>query len=67
MAKSRMRAKIPQLEEALYGYFGAHHAFVARQIIDHIDYLDSAIGALTQPNFRNSSAFSLVEGLGLEQ
>ncbi|WP_276937596.1 IS110 family transposase, partial [Ferrimicrobium acidiphilum] len=48
MAKSRMRAKIPQLEEALYGHFGAHHAFVARQIIDHIDYLDSAIGALTQ-------------------
>ncbi len=48
MAKSRMRAKIPQLEEALHGHFGAHHAFVARQIIDHIDYLDSAIGALTQ-------------------
>nr|WP_276973910.1 IS110 family transposase [Ferrimicrobium acidiphilum] len=48
MAKSRMRAKIPQLEEALYGHFGAHHAFVAAQIIDHIDYLDSAIGALTQ-------------------
>ena len=48
MAKSRMRAKIPQLEEALYGHFGAHHAFVAKQIIDHIDYLDTAIEALTQ-------------------
>ncbi|MDA8373432.1 MAG: IS110 family transposase [Actinomycetota bacterium] len=48
MAKSSMRRKIPQLEEALYGHFGAHHAFVTRQIIDHIDYLDSAIAALTQ-------------------
>jgi transposase len=47
MAKSTMRPKIPQLQEALYGHFGPHHAFVARQIIDHIDYLDSAISKLT--------------------
>src|ERR1035438_4725719 len=47
MAKSRMRAKIPQLEEAFSGHFGAHHAIVCRQIIDHIDFLDRSIGALT--------------------
>jgi len=40
MAKSRMRTKIAQLEEALSGRFGEHHAVVCRQVIDHIDYLD---------------------------
>ena len=48
MAKGRMRAKIPELEEALSGHFGAHHAVVCRQIIDHIDFLDRSIGALTE-------------------
>ncbi len=48
MAKGRMRVKIPKLEEALSGHFGAHHAMVARQIIDHIDFLDSSITALTE-------------------
>lgn len=47
MAKSRMRAKIPALEEALAGHFGDHHAIVCRQIIEHIDFLDSSIAALT--------------------
>lgn len=47
MAKSRLRAKIPQLEEAFSGHFGAHHAIVCRQIIEHIDFLDQSIIALT--------------------
>jgi len=46
MAKSTMRKKIPQLEEALAGSFGAHHAAVCRRIIDHIDFLDQSIGEL---------------------
>ncbi|MGH9304165.1 MAG: IS110 family transposase, partial [Acidimicrobiales bacterium] len=48
MAKSRMRSKIGRLEEALSGHFGAHHGVVCRQIIDHIDFLDASIGALTE-------------------
>ena len=48
MAKGRMRAKIPALEEALSGRFGEHHAVVCRQIIDHIDFLDRSIAALTE-------------------
>jgi len=48
MAKGRMRAKIPELEEALSGHFGAHHAILCRQIIDHIDFLDHSIAALTE-------------------
>jgi transposase len=47
MARSRMRPKIPQLEEALSGHFGEHHAVVCRHVIDHIDYLDRAIADLT--------------------
>jgi hypothetical protein len=47
MAKSRTRAKIPQLEEAFSGHFGTHHALVCRQIIDYIDFLDHSIAPLT--------------------
>ena len=47
MARTRMRAKIDRLIDALPGHFGAHHAVVARQIIAHIDFLDSSIAALS--------------------
>jgi transposase len=47
MAKSRMRAKIPQLEEALSGTFTTHHAIVARQVIDHIEFIERSIAALS--------------------
>ncbi|HEX4864989.1 MAG TPA: IS110 family transposase [Acidimicrobiales bacterium] len=47
MARSTMRAKRPQLAEALSGRFGLHHATVARQIIAHIDFLDASIAALS--------------------
>ena len=47
MAKSRLRAKLPALEEAFSGHFGSHHAVVCRQIIDHVDFLDGSIAALT--------------------
>ena len=47
MAKSRLRAKIPQLEEAFSGRFGSHHALVCRQVIEHIDFLDRSIATLT--------------------
>ncbi len=48
MAKGKMRPKIPQLQEALAGHFGPHHAVVCRQIIDHIDFLDRSIAALSE-------------------
>lgn len=47
MSKSRMRAKKDQLVEALAGRFSEHHGVVARQILDHIAFLDSSIAALT--------------------
>ncbi len=48
MAKGRLRPKIAQLEEALSGHFGAHHAVVCRQVIDHIDFLDRSIAKLSE-------------------
>ena len=47
MAKGVMRNKIDRLEEALEGNFGAHHAMLCRQIIDHIDFLDDSIATLS--------------------
>jgi transposase len=47
MAKGVMRKKIERLEEALEGNFGAHHALVCRQVIDHLDFLDRSIATLT--------------------
>jgi transposase len=47
LSKSRMRAKKDRLELALAGNFGDHHGVVARQIIDHIDFLDASIRRLS--------------------
>ena len=44
----KLRPKIAQLEEALDGHFGPHHAIVCRQVIEHIDFLDGSIAALSK-------------------
>lgn len=48
LAAGRMRAKIPALSEALSGRFAAHHGVVARQILDHIRFLDATIAKLNE-------------------
>jgi transposase len=48
LAQGRMREKIPRLEEALVGRFSAHHAVIARQVLDHIDFLDASVAQLDQ-------------------
>jgi transposase len=48
MARGRMRDKLPELEEALSGHFGRHHAILCRRIIDHIAFLDRSIAELTK-------------------
>ena len=48
LAKGKLRPKIPELTEALAGHFGAHHAVAARRILDHVDFLDATIAALTE-------------------
>jgi transposase len=59
----RMRPKIAQLEEALAGHFGAHHAFVCRQVIDHIDFLDGSIAALSEEIAARLLPFEAAVGL----
>jgi len=46
LAKGKMRAKIPDLELALEGRFGDHHALMCRLHLDHIDHLDAMITKL---------------------
>jgi transposase len=48
LAKGRMREKIPDLERALVGRFGAHHRFLVAQQLAHIDYLDEVIARLSR-------------------
>jgi transposase len=43
MARSRMRTKIPQLEEAFVGYFTDHHRFLLAKMLARIDALDADI------------------------
>lgn len=47
MAKSHLRKKIPALQEALEANFDTGHAFLCRQIIDHLDHLDRSIAELS--------------------
>lgn len=47
LARGRLRAKLPALREALNGRFSLHHRRLAAHILDHIDYLEQTIGALS--------------------
>lgn len=48
LAKGRLREKIPQLQEALEGSFGAHQRFIVAKQLAHIDFLDESIDALDE-------------------
>lgn len=48
LAKGRLRKKIPELNEALFGRFDDHHAFLVRLHLDLIDGHDRAIEELTE-------------------
>ena len=47
LAKRRLRAKIPELTEALTGRFTDHHAFLAGMYLDAIDQRSQQIAELT--------------------
>jgi transposase len=46
MARTRMRAKIPQLVEAFTGHFDDHHRFLLSRMLDRIDGIDADIAIL---------------------
>jgi transposase len=46
LARKRLRAKLPQLQQALRGYVTEHHRFLLRLHLDHVAQLDELIGRL---------------------
>jgi transposase len=46
LARARMRAKIPLLEEAFVGHFTNHHAFLLRTMLARIDQASADIAAV---------------------
>ena len=47
LARGRLRAKIPQLEQALAGRLRAHHRELVALHLSHVDFLDEAIDGLS--------------------
>jgi transposase len=47
LAKGRMRGKLPELEQALTGRFGAHQRFLVARQLAHIDSLDALIAEVS--------------------
>jgi transposase len=47
LARGKLRAKIPQLEQALRGCFEAHQRFLVAQQLAHIDFLEETIERLS--------------------
>lgn len=48
LARGTLRRKIPALREALEGRFCPHHALLVGEILAKLDYLEEAIGRLSQ-------------------
>jgi transposase len=71
-ARTRLRARIEDLTEALTGHFEEHHAFLARRMLDRIDAVTVDITALEQrieaqiaPFARQVAQLDEVTGIGL--
>ncbi|MFV2022878.1 hypothetical protein ACFHVL_30900, partial [Micromonospora sp. LOL_023] len=48
MARSRLRAKITQLEDAFVGRFSAHHGFLLTRMLARIDAITADIAEVNQ-------------------
>ena len=44
----RLRAKLPQLEEALAGRMRDHHRFMLRELLTHLDHIGTAIATVNE-------------------
>lgn len=71
LAKGRMRRKIPDLAQALEGRFDAHHAQLARSILNRLDLVeqdlvevDEAIGVACQPWAHQIELLQTIPGVG---
>ncbi len=57
-ARGKLRHKIPELERALAGSFGAHQRFLVARQLAHIDYLDETIAAVSAEIARRLAPFA---------
>jgi len=71
MARTRMRPKIGELQQALVGRFDEHHALMARLHLDHIDQLnvtadrlDAEVDRLMAPFAEPATRLMTVPGIG---
>jgi transposase len=48
LARGKLRAKLPQLREALEGRFADQHALIVSAILSHLDFLDEQIALLSE-------------------
>jgi transposase len=48
LARGRLRAKLPQLEEALAGRMRPHHRFMLRELLTHLDHIGGAIATVNE-------------------
>ena len=71
MAKRRLRAKIPDLREAVPGRFNEHHAILVRELLAHIDFLtgterrlDARVDELIGPFAAARDLLTTIPGIG---
>ena len=57
LAQGRLKAKIPELERALAGRFGAHHRFLVARHLAHLDALEALISDLDAEVARRLAPF----------
>jgi transposase len=48
LARGKLRKKLAALRQVLAGRFRPHHAFLASQLLAHVDYLDEAIATVSE-------------------
>lgn len=48
LARGRLRAKLPQLRQALEGRVQPHHQFLIKRMLAHVDFLEEAIAQIQQ-------------------
>lgn len=58
LAKGRLRNKMAQLQQALYGVVEEHHRYLLAQQLAHIDFLDEQIADISQEIARRLEAMS---------
>jgi transposase len=67
LARGRLRAKLPQLRQALDGRVQPHHRFLLQQILAHIDFLEESLAQVQQELDQRlgpfEEAMTLVEGV----